>query len=192
MMPTILASEHDSKVAGHFGQDKTIELVWQNFWWPGMDSDIEKYIQACPDCQRDKSRRHKRYGLLFPLALPFTPWQWITMDFITNLSRSNNCTELWVVIDRFSKMANLIPPEQDKKNAKDLARIFAQEVWRLHGLPQDIVSDRDSRFTSHTWKDFLSVTGIHPHMSTTFHPQTDGQTERVNQVIEAYLLLYIN
>ena len=157
-----------------------------------MDLDIEKYIQACPDCQRDKSWRHRRYELLSPLELPYAPWQSIAMDFITDLPRSNNCTELWVVVDRFSKMAHFIPLEQDKKNAEDLARIFAREVCRLHGLPRDIVSDRDSRFTSHTWKDFLSVTGIRPRMSTAFHPQTDGQTERVNQVLEAYLRPYIN
>ena len=158
MINTILESEHDSKVAGHFGQDKSIVLIRRNFWWPVMDSDIEKYIQAYPDCQRNKSRRHRSYGLLSPLELPYTTWQSITMDFITDLPQSNNCTELWVVIDRFSKMAHIIPLEQDKKNAEDLACIFALELWHLHGLPRDIVSDRDSRFTSHTWKDFLSVT----------------------------------
>ena len=114
MIPTILESEHDSKVAGHFGQEKTIELVRRNFWWPGMDTDITEYIQACPDCQRDKSRRHRRYGLLSPLELPHAPWQSTAMDFITDLPRSNGCTELWVVIDRFSKMAHFIPLRRQK------------------------------------------------------------------------------
>ena len=170
MIPTILESEYDSKVAGHFGQEKTIELVRRNFWWPGMDTDITEYIQACPDCQRDKSRRHTRYGLLSPLELPYAPWQSIAMDFITELPRSNGSTELWVVIDRFSKMAHFIPLEEDKKSAEDRARIFTREIWRLHGLPRDIVYDRDSRFTSNTWKDFLAVTGIRPRMSMAFHP----------------------
>ena len=89
-------------------------------------------------------------------------------------------------------MAHFIPLETDKNNAEDLTQIFAREIWRLHGLPQDIVSDRDFRFTSNTWKDFLLVIGIRPRMSTAFHPQTDGQTERVNQVIKAYLRPYIN
>ena len=102
------------------------------------------------------------------------------MDFITDLPRSNNCTELWVVIDRLTKMAHFIALEGDKKTVADLAGIFAQEIWRLHGLPCDIVSNRDSRLTSNTWKDFLTITGIRPRMSTTFHPQTNGQTERVN------------
>ena len=89
-------------------------------------------------------------------------------------------------------MAHFIPLEEDKKTAKDLARIFAREIWHLHSLPRDIVSDRDSRFTFNTWKEFLAVTGIRPRMSTAFHPQTDGQTERVNQVIEAYLRPFLN
>ena len=160
MIPTILESEHDNKVAGHFGQEKTIELLRRNFWWRGMDTDITAYILVCPDCQRDRSRRHRRYSLLSPLELPYAPWQSIAMDFITKLPRSNGCTELWVVIDRFSKMAHFIPLEEDKKIAKDLARIFAREICRLHGLPRDIVSDCDSRFTSNTWKDFLSLTRI--------------------------------
>ena len=89
-------------------------------------------------------------------------------------------------------MAHFIPLQENKKTAEDLARIFVREVWRLHGLPRDIVSVRDSRFTSNTWKDFLSVTGIRPRMSTAFHPQSDGQTERVNQDIEAYLRPFHN
>ena len=114
------------------------------------------------------------------------------MDFITALPKSNNCTELWVVIDRFSKMAYCIPLEEHKTTAEDLARIFAREIWRLCGLPRDIVSDRDSRFTSNTWKDFLSVIGIRPRLSTAFHPQTDEQTERLKQVIVAYLRPILN
>ena len=89
-------------------------------------------------------------------------------------------------------MAHFIPLEEDKKTAADLAQIFAREIWRLHSLPRDIMSDRDSRFTSNTWKDFLAVIGIRFRMSTTFHPQTDGQTERVNQVIEPYLRPFLN
>ena len=135
MINTILESEHNSKVSGYFRQDKTIELGRQNFWWPGMDSDIEGYIQACPDCQRYKSWRHRRYGLLYPLELPYAPWQSIAMDFITDLPRSNNCTKLSGVIHRFLKMSHFIPLKQDKKNAEDLAQIFAREIWCLHGLP---------------------------------------------------------
>ena len=98
MNPTILQSEHDSKLAVDFGQEKTIELERRNFWWTRMDTDITAYVQACPVCQSDKSRRHRRYGLSSPLEVPYAPWQSIDMDFITYLPRSNDCTELWVVI----------------------------------------------------------------------------------------------
>jgi hypothetical protein len=90
------------------------------------------------------------------------------------------------------KMAHFIPLQKDGKTTEDLARIFAREIWKLHGLPMDIVSDRDSRFTSVTWKAFIGTLGIKPRMLTAFHPQTDGQTERLNQTIEAYLRSFVN
>jgi hypothetical protein len=189
---TVLESEHDSKVAGHFGQDKTIELIRWNFWWPKMDETIIDYIQSCDECQKDKTARHLKYGLLQPLELPYAPWRSIAMDFITDLPESSGCDQLWVVVDRFTKMAHFIPLQKDGKTTADLAKIFAREIWKLHGLPTDIVSDRDSRFTSTTWKAFIGTLGIKPRMSTAFHPQTDGQTERLNQAIEAYLRSFVN
>jgi len=102
------------------------------------------------------------------------------MDFITELPVSDNRDKLWVVIDRFTKMAHFLPLEKEGKTAADLAVIFTREIWKHHGLPTDIVSDRDSRFTSEVWKEFLQLSGIQSRMSTVFHPQTDGQTERLN------------
>jgi hypothetical protein len=157
-----------------------------------MDEDFIKYIQACVECQRNKSARHKSYGLLQPLELAYAPWQSIAMAFITDLPLSDGCDQLWVVIDRYTKMSHFIPLKKNSKKAPDLAVIFAKEIWRLHGLPSDIISDRDSRFTSAFWKSLLSSLGIRPRMSTAFHPQTDGQTERLNQTIEAFLRAYVN
>ena len=108
------------------------------------------------------------------------------MDFVTDLPMPNGCNELRVVIDRFTKMAHFIPLSSEAKTATDLARIFAREIWRLHGLPHD------PRFTSSAWKGFSNATGIRPRMSTSFHRQTDGRTERDNQVIEAYLRPFVN
>jgi len=113
------------------------------------------------------------------------------MDFITELPTSEECNQLWVVIDRFTKMAHFLPLREDGKTAMDLAVIFAREVWKHHGLPADIVSDRDSRFTSEVWKQFLQLSGIRSQMSTAFHPQNDGQTECLNQTIEAYLRAFV-
>jgi len=189
LIQRILESEHDTKVAGHMGQDKTIELIRRNFWWPKMNEQIIDFVRSCPECQQNKAARHQPYGLSSPLELPYAPWQSIAMDFITELPRSEGCDQLWVVIDRFTKMAHFIPLKE--KTAADLVKIFAREIWRFHGLPTDIVSDRDSRFTSETWKGFLELLGIRPRMSTAFHPQTDGQTERLNQTIEAYLRAFV-
>ena len=145
----ILKSEHDTKVAGHMGQDKTIELIRRNFWWPKMNEQIIDFVRSCPECQKNKASRHQPYGLSSPLELPYAPWQSIAMDFITELPPLEGCDQLWVVIDRFTKMAHFIPLRE--KTAADLAIIFAREIWKLHGLPTDIVSDRDSWFTSEVW-----------------------------------------
>ena len=102
---------------------------------------------------------------------------------------SEECDQLWVIIDRFTKMVHFIPLRE--KTAADLAIIFAREVWKYHGLPTDIVSDRDSCFTLETWKEILRLLGIRPRMSTAFHFQTGGQIERLNQTIEAYLRTFV-
>jgi len=135
----IMESEHDTKVAGHMGQDKTIELIQRNFWWPKMNERIIDFVQSCPECQRNKASRHRPYGLSSPLELPYAPWQSIAMDFITDLPLSNECDQLWVIIDRFTKIAHFVPLQG--KTSADLAVIFAKEIWRLNGLPTDIVSD---------------------------------------------------
>jgi len=192
LIQQIMESEHDKKVGGHMGQDKTIELIRRNFWWPKMNERIIDFFRSCPECEQNKTSRHQPYGLSSPIELPYAPWQSIAMDFITELLESEGCDQLWVVIDRFFKMAYFLPLRKGGKTAADLAVIFAQEIWKFHGLPTDIVLDRDSRFTSETWKEFLRLSGIRPRMSTAFHPQTDGQTERLNQTIEAYLPAFIS
>ena len=131
MRNEILETEHDSKVAGHFGQDKPLELVTRNFWWPGIRTEVIAYVQSCLDCQHIKARRHKSYGMLSPLELPYAPWQSISMDFITSLPLSDNCDncdELWVIVDRFSKIAHFIQLQVGHKSAADLAKTFAKEI----------------------------------------------------------------
>ena len=188
----VAQNDHDSKVAGHFGIDKTVELIKRNYFWPDMDKWISEYVSTCDNCQRNKGARHRRYGLLQPLELPYAPWQSISMDFIESLPLSDGCVSIWVVVDRFTKMAHFIPLKDEAKRSKDLARVFLREVWRHHGLPSDIVSDRDARFTSQFWADLTAILNIRLRMSTAFHPQTDGQTERVNQTVEAYVRAFCN
>lgn len=187
----IAQNDHDSKIAGHFGQDKTEELVSRNFHWSGLHEWIRRYVSTCAHCQRNKSTRHKRYGLLDPLELPARAWDAISMDFITELPESHGNTQIWVVVDRFTKMAHFIPLPT-KVSADDLSKVFLRDIWRQHGLPSSIVSDRDSRFTSRFWKALMALLEIKTKMSTAFHPQTDGQTERTNQTLEQYLRMYSN
>jgi len=188
----ILKSEHVTKVTGHMGQDKTIELIHRNFWRPKMDEHIIDFVCSCPECQKNKAACHQPYGLLNPLELAYAPWQSIAMDFITDLPSSDGCDQLWVVIDRFTERAHFIPLPMSGKTVSDLARIFTREIWKYYGLPTNIVSDRDSRFTSGVRMEFLQMSGIHSRMLTAFHPQTDGQTERLNQTIEAYVWSFVN
>ena len=116
-----------------------------------MNKRIIDFVRSCPECQQNKVSRHQPYGLSAPLELPYAPWQSIAMDFITELPASEGHDQLWVIIDQFTKMAHFLPLKTEGKTAADLAIIFAREVWKYHGLPTDIVLDRDSRFTSETW-----------------------------------------
>jgi len=121
----ILKSEHETKVAGHMGQDKTIELIRRNFWWPKMNERIIDFVRSCPECQQNKASRHQPYGLSSLLELPYAQWQSIAMDIITELPISDGCNQLWVIIDRFTKMAHFLPLGKEGKTAADLAVIFA-------------------------------------------------------------------
>jgi hypothetical protein len=157
-----------------------------------MDQQIIEYVRSYLECQKDKATCYKPYGLLSPLELPYVLWILITMDFITNLPLSKDCDQLWVIMHRFTKMALFIPLKKEQKMAEYLVKIFAKEIWRFHGILTDIISDRDSRFTSMEWKQFLGILVVQPWMSTSFHLQTNGQMERINQTIEAYLRSFIN
>ena len=151
-----------------------------------MEEIVKDYVWACHTCQRDKPSSHHRYGQLEPLKVPYRPWSSISMDWIIDLPESNGYIQIWVIVDRFTKMAHLIPLPK-KVSAKDIAKIFLRETWKIHGLPTDIVSDRDTKIPSHFWQVLMDLLGIKTKLSKAFHMETDGQTERVNQTIEQYL-----
>ena len=162
-----------------------------NFFWSKIEEEVKDYFRSCDVRQRDKTSRRKKYGLLQPLDIPHQPWKSISMDFIVGLPESNGFTLIWVVVDRLTKMAHCIPMVTGKESPpKDLAIAFAREICRLHGLPSDIVSDRGFVFISGFWKELMKHLGVDLNLSTAFHPQTDGQTERVNQVLKGYLRHY--
>jgi len=188
----ILALCHEPPFSGHPGVDKTLQLVLRNFWWPSLGKDVKLFVQACTLCQKNKASNQLPAGLLQPLAIPTRRWQSVSVDLITHLPLTRDGhTAIVVFVDRLSKMVHFAPAWTDV-SAVDMAYIFVQNVFRLHGLPNDIVSDRDPRFTSHFWHEVCSLLGIKQSMSTSFHPQSDGQTERANRTLEDMLRHYVS
>ena len=183
---------HDVPLAGHLGKDKTLELVKRRFYWPGMDNDISKYVTSCDACQRNKPSQQAKMGPLKPLPIPVRPWQQFSMDLITQLPRSRSGKDAIVVyVDKLTKMTHYAATTTTV-TALELARITIQEVVRLHGVPEDILSDRDPRFMAKFWRAFWSQLGTTLTPSTAYHPQTDGQTERQNRTLEEMMRAVIN
>lgn len=188
----LLHEHHDSPTSGHLGKDKTLESISRNFYWPGMARDVRLHTRTCDACQRNKSSTHKPSGLLHSLPIPTRPWESISMDFITCLPKTAQGHDaILTVVDRLTKLAHFIPTTSTV-NAPQTGRLFFDHIFRLHGLPQSIISDRDTRFTSKFWSSLFKLVGTKLAMSTANHPQTDGQTERLNRVIEEMLRAYVN
>src|SRR5258706_6197675 len=156
-----------------------------------MYQDVNRYIKNCHTCQRSRTSRHAPYGTLRPLPIPQSAWQDISMDFVTGLPWSKGKNAILVVVCRLTKMRHLIACWATI-TAEELACLYTKYVARIHGLPQSIVSDRGSVFTSKFWRALCALWKVQIRLSTAFHPQTDGQTEKLNAVMEQYLRCYIN
>ena len=180
---------HDSKLAGHHGVRKTFQLISKTYWWPSYRKDCKSYVESCHICSRAKANRRKPAGLLQSLPCPPRPWYSISMDMITHLPEVNGKNSILVVVDRFTKMSHFVPCSETMTSAQ-LADIFFENIVRLHGLPSDIVSDRGSIFVSQFWSSLAKNLNISRNLSTAYHPQSDGQTERINQCLEQYLRIY--
>ena len=186
----ILLECHDA--SGHLGKDKTMEQVKRRFYWPGMDETVRKYVTSCDACQRNKPSQQAPMGPMKPLPIPTRPWQQVSMDLITQLPRSRKGNDAIVVfVDKLTKMVHYVATTTTV-TAPQLATLFMREVVRLHGVPESILSDRDPRFTAHFWRAFWAQLGTTLTMSTAYHPQTDGQTERANRTLEEMLRSRIN
>jgi hypothetical protein len=192
----LIKLHHDTLLAGHPGRWKTLELISRNYWWPGMSIDVKKYVLGCDTCQRNKSHNKAPYGLLQPNEVPSEPWEIITMDLIVQLPEAIDFdgtprTAILVVVDRLTKRARFFPCD-DTVTATDIAGTLHQKVFPFHGIPRQIISDRGPQFASKVFKEFCKLLHICSSMSTAYHPQTDGQTERVNQSLEQYLRIFCN
>ena len=181
---------HDVPAAGHGGRWKTVELVTRNYWWPGVTRDMGKYVEGCDLCQRMKNRTEEPAGKLKLSEVPKKPWSHLTVDFITKLPVGAEKDAVLVVCDRLSKMTHFVATTEGT-SVEGLARLFQDNVWKLHGLPESVVSDREPQFAAELTKELNRMLGIKTKLSTVFHPQTDGQTERMNQELEQYLWFFI-
>ena len=171
--------------------EKKIEIIMRDFYWKGLTKWINDQVRSCDECQYNKSPRHARQGLLQHLETPYAAWNSISTDFITQLPESQGYTQIMVVVNQFTKMANFIGLPTST-TTKDVANVFLQEVWKFHGLPTEIISNMGAKFAGEFWKSLCKLLGIKRKMQTVYHPQTDGQTERTNQVLEGYLRNFVN
>lgn len=186
----ILNSYHGPPLSGHWGSQKTLDRILRTFFWPGMRADISHFIQSCLSCQKNRTSTQRKNPLL-STQLPDRPWSTVGIDFIVKLPVSNGFDSILVMVDHMTKNAHFIPA-CESWSAEDLAFCFIDCFVRHHGLPDKIISDRGATFVLKLWRDILDKLQVSPAYSTSFHPQTNGQTERFNQIIETYLRHFCN
>jgi hypothetical protein len=183
----ILSEAHDTAYSIHPGSTKMYYDLKERFWWYGMKRSVAEYVAICDTCQRVKAEHQRPAGLLQPLKIPEWKWEEITMDFIVGLPRTQKgYNSIWVVVDRLTKVAHFIPVNTTYSGAR-LAELYISRIVCLHGVPKKIISDRGSQFTSRFWEQLHDSLDTKLRFSTAYHPQTDGQTERTNQVLEDML-----
>jgi transposase InsO family protein len=187
----IVALHHDSPLAGHAGRWKTLELVSRNYWWPQMSRFIGQYVATCDLCLRTKPLRQLPTGELQPLPIPEARWDTVSVDFVVELPPSAGYDAVMTVVDSVSKRAHFIPTHTTV-TAEGSARLFLHHVWKLHGLPRQVVSDRGPQFVAEFTRELYKKLGIKIAATTAWHPQADGQTERVNQELDQFLRIFVN
>ncbi|KAL0199954.1 hypothetical protein M9458_003141, partial [Cirrhinus mrigala] len=180
---------HDTPSAGHPGITATLESTTNRFWWPSLNKDVTQFVKRCATCNITKSSHQRPSGLLQPLPIPQRPWSHIAIDFITDLPPSNNYTTILTVIDRFSKACRIIPLTK-LPTAWETAEVLLNQVFRHFGIPDDIVSDRGPQFTSRVWQAFCNQLNINVSLTSGYHPQSNGQAERLNQELIRFLRTY--
>lgn len=165
--------------------------ITTSFSWPRLAKDVKAFVQECFTYLQSKTSTQKPLGLLQPLPIPVSVWEDISMDFITHLPPSHGKSVVWVIVDRLTKYAHFLAlPAQF--SAATLAPIFLSEIYKLHGMPKSIVSDRDRVFLSHFWRELFRLMGTTLAYSSTYHPQSDGQTEVTNRILETYLRYFVS
>ncbi|KAK3567133.1 hypothetical protein QTP86_010433 [Hemibagrus guttatus] len=183
---SLIHSAHTSLGTGHRGINETLSLLKDCFWWPNMTADVRRYVQGCEECAMSKDPHHLPSGKLLPLPVPSRPWSHLGVNFITDLPTSRSHTCIFVVVDRFSKSCRLLPLKGPPTAMKAAELMFNHVFWYF-GIPEDIVSDQGPQFVSRVWRAFFTCLGVAVNLSSGYHPQTNGQTERKIQAISRYL-----
>jgi transposase InsO family protein len=188
---------HEHPLHGHKGLRKTYNQVQTYYAVDGLKAHVQHVVSHCNTCQQTKDGRHKLYGKLQPLPVSERPWESVTFDHITDLPLSKEpftgirYDSILVVVCRLTKQAYFLPHKKSH-TSEDLAYTYMRMIAADHGLPKEIISDRGRTFASKFWQELMAKLGTNHKLSTAYHPQTDGQTERTNQIVEAYLRCYIN
>ena len=189
---TVINDNHESLLGGHRGFSKTLSLIKRYFYWPSMKKDIKSEVKACRKCLEAKISNQKKLGNLNPFPPPENKWEEISMDFIFELPKTEEKnTAILVVVDKLTKRTHFIPLKSNH-TAKDTAYVFYKEIYRHHGLPRKIISDRDPRFTGSFWTELMKILKVKLNTSTAFHPETDGQSERAFRTIQEMLRCYVD
>ncbi|GJJ75505.1 hypothetical protein EMPS_07863 [Entomortierella parvispora] len=189
---TLLHDAHDSATAGHFGFQKTYDNLRRFVYWPHIAKDTQQYVATCERCQRNKDSQDRPAGLLQPLPISSQRWEVVTMDFIGPLPpTARNFDAITVFVDKLTRQAHFVP-STTSATAVDVAHQFFDNIFKLHGTPTSIVSDRDTRFTSRFWQELHRLMDVKLALSTAYHPQTDGQTEVMNKTLKTMLRAFID
>ena len=188
----VLTEAHESPFeTAHMGAEKLWHRLSPRFYWKRMKADVVRFCETCDICQKIKTSNFNRYGFLIPNPIPSKPYASISMDFIVNLPMSGEYNAIFVVVDRLTKHASFIPTSTGI-NARDFARLFAKHIICRYGIPESIISDRDPRWTSDFWKGIAQEIKTRMLLSSSHHPQHDGQTEILNRMLETMLRAYVN
>ncbi|KAG7661734.1 uncharacterized protein J8A68_004750 [[Candida] subhashii] len=187
----VINQHHSSVSMLHPGLVPTYMELQKYYWWPNMHETVRYFIRHCETCQAIKPSTQLGYGLLHPIPIPTRRWQSITMDFISGFKETQGKNQVLIVVDRLTKRAHFIPCSKNL-TAQECASLILNEVIKHHGVPEEIITDRDSLFTSHFWQEFFTDLQTKLKYSTPNHPQTDGQTERTNRTFIQLLRAFSN
>ena len=187
----LIQETHDSHITGHPGRDSTFVILSWRFYWPGLSQEVRRFLCNCDVCGRVTIWRHRKKGLLKPLPIPERNWQDISIDFMDQLPRTepDGATNLMVVTDRLSKMVVLVGTTS--MDAHHCADAFFKNWVAHHATPRSIISDRGTNWVGGFWRRVCELTGIQQRLSTAYHPETDGSTERANQEVQAYIRAFV-